>query len=43
MPGERPTLRVSMERVMADLRAALPANAITTTDAGSFGQWPHAI
>lgn len=38
-PAERPTRRVSMERVMADLKAALPAGAITTTDAGSFGQW----
>ncbi len=41
VPGERPTRLVSMERVMADLRATLPANAITTTDAGSFGQWPQ--
>lgn len=41
IPSERPTRRVSMERVMADLRAALPADAITTTDAGSFGQWPQ--
>ena len=24
---------------MADLKAILPANAITTSDAGSFGQW----
>ncbi|MGH7797513.1 MAG: thiamine pyrophosphate-dependent enzyme [Candidatus Binatia bacterium] len=38
-PTERPTRRVSMERVMADLKAALPPDAITTTDAGSFGQW----
>lgn len=38
-PSERPTRRVSMERVMADLKATLPANAITTSDAGSFGQW----
>jgi acetolactate synthase I/II/III large subunit len=41
VPKERPTRRVSMERVMADLRAALPRDAITTTDAGSFGQWPQ--
>jgi len=41
VPGERPTRRVSMERVMADLKAILPADAITTTDAGSFGQWPQ--
>jgi acetolactate synthase I/II/III large subunit len=41
VPGERPTGRVSMERVMADLRSAQPANTITTTDAGSFGQWPQ--
>jgi acetolactate synthase-1/2/3 large subunit len=40
-PKERPSRRVSMERVMADLRAALPRDAITTTDAGSFGQWPQ--
>ena len=38
-PKERQTQRVSMERVMKDLKSALPANAITTTDAGSFGQW----
>jgi acetolactate synthase-1/2/3 large subunit len=38
-PKERPTPKVSMERVMMDLKAAMPANAITTTDAGSFGQW----
>jgi acetolactate synthase-1/2/3 large subunit len=38
-PGQRPTRRVSMERVMADLKAALPSDAITATDAGSFGQW----
>ena len=38
-PGARPTRRVSMERVIADLKAVLPADAITTTDAGSFGQW----
>jgi acetolactate synthase-1/2/3 large subunit len=41
IPSERPTRHVSMERVMADLRAALPADAITATDAGSFGQWPQ--
>ncbi len=41
IPPERPTRHVSMERVMADLRATLPANAITATDAGSFGQWPQ--
>jgi acetolactate synthase I/II/III large subunit len=38
-PKERPTPKVSMERVMMDLRAAQPADTITTTDAGSFGQW----
>ncbi|HEX9147226.1 MAG TPA: thiamine pyrophosphate-dependent enzyme [Candidatus Binatia bacterium] len=41
VPSERPTRYVSMERVMADLRAALPVDAITVTDAGSFGQWPQ--
>jgi acetolactate synthase I/II/III large subunit len=40
-PSERPSRRVSMERVMADLKATLPSDAITTTDAGSFGQWPQ--
>jgi acetolactate synthase I/II/III large subunit len=40
-PPQRPTRRVSMERVMADLKASLPSDAITTTDAGSFGQWPQ--
>src|SRR5262245_57387666 len=40
-PPERPTKHVSMERVMADLKALLPQDAITTTDAGSFGQWPQ--
>ena len=38
-PRERPTPKVSMERVMKDLKSAMPADAITTTDAGSFGQW----
>lgn len=41
IPPERPTQHVSMERVMADLRATLPENSITATDAGSFGQWPQ--
>jgi len=40
-PSERPTRRASMERVMADLKTTLPSDAITTTDAGSFGQWPQ--
>ena len=38
-PQVRPTAKVSMERVMQDLKCAMPADAITTTDAGSFGQW----
>jgi acetolactate synthase-1/2/3 large subunit len=38
-PGDRRTRRVSMERVLAELKALLPPDAITTTDAGSFGQW----
>lgn len=38
-PKNRPTPKVSMEKVTADLKAAMPADAITTTDAGSFGQW----
>ncbi|HEY7164899.1 MAG TPA: thiamine pyrophosphate-dependent enzyme [Candidatus Binatia bacterium] len=40
-PSERPTRCVSMERVMADIKSVLPRDAITTTDAGSFGQWPQ--
>ena len=40
-PSERPTRRASMERVMTALKATLPSDAITTTDAGSFGQWPQ--
>ncbi|MBM4299703.1 MAG: thiamine pyrophosphate-binding protein, partial [Deltaproteobacteria bacterium] len=38
-PKSRPTRKTSMESVMRDLKSALPADAITTTDAGSFGQW----
>jgi len=40
-PSERPTSRVSMERVMTDLKRSLPADAIHTGDAGSFGGWPQ--
>jgi acetolactate synthase-1/2/3 large subunit len=40
-PKERTTRCVSMERVMKDLKSALPGDAITTGDAGSFGQWPQ--
>ncbi|MEE8554555.1 MAG: thiamine pyrophosphate-dependent enzyme, partial [bacterium] len=32
---------VPMERVMADLNAALPADAILTVDAGNFSGWIH--
>jgi acetolactate synthase-1/2/3 large subunit len=38
-PKERPTRKVSMEKVMIDHKTAMPTDAITTTDAGSFGQW----
>jgi acetolactate synthase-1/2/3 large subunit len=38
-PRHRPTTKVSMERVLQDLKSAMPGDAITTTDAGSFGQW----
>jgi acetolactate synthase-1/2/3 large subunit len=41
VPPNRPTRYASMERVMADLKAVLPTDAITATDAGSFGQWPQ--
>jgi acetolactate synthase-1/2/3 large subunit len=40
-PPIRRTRLVSMERVMADLKATLTSDDITTTDAGSFGQWPQ--
>jgi thiamine pyrophosphate-dependent acetolactate synthase large subunit-like protein len=32
-----------MERIMKDIKSAMPADAITTTDAGSFGQWQRYI
>lgn len=38
-PPERPTRGVSMERVMADLKATVPPDAIHTGDAGNFGGW----
>ncbi len=38
-PPERPTGAVSMERVMADLKATVPPDTIHTGDAGSFGGW----
>jgi acetolactate synthase-1/2/3 large subunit len=38
-PPTRSTRHVSMERVMADLRAILPPDAMTTADAGNFGVW----
>lgn len=41
VPPERPSPRVSMERVMRDLRAALPRDAIHTVDAGNFALWVH--
>ena len=38
-PPERPSSRVSMERVMSDLKQTLPGDTIHTADAGSFGGW----
>jgi len=38
-PLVRATSRVSMERVMADLKKTLPPDTIHTGDAGSFGGW----
>lgn len=38
-PPERPTRGVSMERVMADLKATVPPDSIHTGDAGNFGGW----
>jgi acetolactate synthase I/II/III large subunit len=38
-PGKRPSRRVSMERVVADMRAALPKNSVVTVDAGLNAGW----
>jgi acetolactate synthase-1/2/3 large subunit len=40
-PPERPTGRVSMEKVMHDMKATLPQDTIHTVDAGNFALWVH--
>ncbi len=40
-PPERPSGKVSMEKVMIDMKAALPNNTIHTVDAGNFALWVH--
>jgi acetolactate synthase-1/2/3 large subunit len=38
-PPERPTRAVSMEKVMLDMKTALPRDTIHTVDAGNFALW----
>ncbi len=38
-PHERPTGKVSMEQVMRDMKATLPADTMHTVDAGNFALW----
>ncbi len=40
-PPERPTGKVSMEKVMMDMKTTLPKDTIHTVDAGNFGLWVH--
>jgi acetolactate synthase-1/2/3 large subunit len=40
-PPERPTGKVSMEKVMHDMKATLPQDTIHTVDAGNFALWVH--
>jgi acetolactate synthase-1/2/3 large subunit len=40
-PPERPSGKVSMERVMQDMKATLPKDTIHTVDAGNFALWVH--
>ena len=40
-PPERPTGKVSMEKVMLDMKTTLPRDAIHTVDAGNFALWVH--
>jgi acetolactate synthase-1/2/3 large subunit len=40
-PPERPTSKVSMEKVMLDMKTTLPRDAIHTVDAGNFALWVH--
>jgi len=40
-PPERPSPRVSMEKVMHDMKTFLPKDTIHTVDAGNFALWVH--
>ncbi|WP_089722346.1 thiamine pyrophosphate-binding protein [Candidatus Entotheonella palauensis] len=40
-PPERPSGKVSMEKVMMDMKATLPKDTIHTVDAGNFALWVH--
>lgn len=40
-PPERPSGKVSMEKVMADMKATLPKDVIHTVDAGNHALWVH--
>jgi acetolactate synthase-1/2/3 large subunit len=40
-PPERPTSKVSMEKVMLEMKTTLPRDAIHTVDAGNFALWVH--
>lgn len=40
-PPNRPSGKVSMEKVMKDMKAFLPKDTIHTVDAGNFSLWVH--
>lgn len=40
-PPERPSGKVSMERVMRDMKTTLPRDTMHTVDAGNFALWVH--
>ncbi len=40
-PPERPSGKVSMEKVMMDMKTTLPKDTIHTVDAGNFALWMH--
>lgn len=40
-PPERPSGKVSMEKVMMEMKATLPGDTMHTVDAGNFALWVH--
>jgi acetolactate synthase-1/2/3 large subunit len=40
-PPERPSSKVSMEKVMTDMKTTLPGDTMHTVDAGNFALWVH--